>query len=242
MLNILIIALVAASNIVYCMNVDTTTREMENNDIVQVQSDKYKCLYCEIKKNVALKPFKCHNDFLWRCLDDLKQWKRRRRSSDKFKQKLKDESGEFKVTNGAINDLDFYHNSLNSVETTAGAVSEDTLALIAKFVELWPVEKWRRYGLFTDDYLLRMNSHWLQFPPPDSWIQYTFGSTYLLMAGTGFFGNVLVLLMYLRSVYLLKWDTHAEFIEHVIHPRSLMSYGNITSVNKCYTLLCEIRL
>ena len=201
MLSVLIIALVAASNIVYCMNVDTTTRVMDKSFIVQLQSDKNKCIYCKITKIVALKPFRCHNDFLWRCLDDLKQWKRRRRSSDHFKKELNDEGSRLKVTDFAVNDLASYQNSLDIVETTALSVSDNNkLTLVAKFIQRWPVERWRSLGLFTNDYLLDINNHWLEFPPPDSWIQYTFGSTYVLLAGTGAFGNVLVLLMYIRSV------------------------------------------
>lgn len=204
MLSILVIALVAVSNIVYCMNVDATTRVMDKSYIVQLQGDKNKCLYCKITKIVALKPFKCHKDFLWRCLDELKQWKRRRRSSDHFKKELNDESGKLKVTDGVANEWASYQNSVDIVETTALSVSDIKVALVAKFIEKWPVERWRSLGLFTDEYLLRINSHWLEFPPPDSWIQYTFGSTYILLAGTGAFGNVLVLLMYMRSVKMIN--------------------------------------
>ncbi|XP_021188527.3 opsin, ultraviolet-sensitive isoform X1 [Helicoverpa armigera] len=198
MLSLLIFALVAASNIVYCLNSETTTRVMDKTYAVQMQGVKTKCIYCKITKIVALKPFKCHNDFLWRCLDDLKQWKRRRRSSDHFENQLNDESSKLKVTDGVVNDFASYQNSVDIVESTTLSVSENKLALVAKFIERWPVDRWRSLGLFTDDYLLRINSHWLQFPPPDSWIQYTFGSTYVLLAGIGAFGNVLVLLMYMR--------------------------------------------
>lgn len=203
MLSILLIALMAVLDIVNCMNVNTTTRTVAKTCIIQLQSDKNKCM-CKVTKKGALKPFKCHDDFLWRIWDDLKQWKRRRRSSDHFKKKLNNESVSFKVTDGVVSDLASYQNSLDIVETTTMSVSDSKLALVAKFMERWPVEKWRSIGLFTDDYLLLINSHWLEFPPPDSWIQYTFGSTYVLLAGTGAFGNVLVLLMYMRLVNLLN--------------------------------------
>ncbi|XP_035438926.2 opsin Rh3 isoform X1 [Spodoptera frugiperda] len=196
MLNILIIALVAASNIVYCMNVDTT--RVDKTYTVQLQSDKNKCIYCKIAKIVTLKPFKCHNDFLWRCLDDLKQWKRRRRSSDNFQNEFKNDHKKLKFADFGMNDLTSYHSSVDIVKTTASSVSDNKADLLKKFVKRWPVQRWHAFGLFTDDYLQQINSHWLQFPPPDTRIQYTFGITYIFLAGTGAFGNILVLLMYVR--------------------------------------------
>ncbi|KAF9815897.1 hypothetical protein SFRURICE_009795, partial [Spodoptera frugiperda] len=186
--------LVAASNIVYCMNVDTT--RVDKTYTVQLQSDKNKCIYCKIAKIVTLKPFKCHNDFLWRCLDDLKQWKRRRRSSDNFQNEFKNDHKKLKFADFGMNDLTSYHSSVDIVKTTASSVSDNKADLLKKFVKVWPVQRWHAFGLFTDDYLQQINSHWLQFPPPDTRIQYTFGITYIFLAGTGAFGNILVLLMY----------------------------------------------
>ncbi|XP_075971746.1 opsin, ultraviolet-sensitive-like isoform X2 [Anticarsia gemmatalis] len=195
MLNIVIIALISLSNIIYCMNESTSAQPVNYDRLNQVYSVKNKCKYSFTQKTIFLKPFKCHNDFLWRRLDNLKQWKRRRRTADNFKQELKDGNGKLKLTDGADDDLDSYQNSLNSVETTELSVSTSSLAIIAKFVERWPVQRWRSLGLFTDDYLLLINSYWLQFPPPDPRIHYTFGTTYIVLGSIGCFGNILVLLI-----------------------------------------------
>lgn len=76
--------------------------------------------------------------------------------------------------------------------------SKKRLELLAEFKRQWPVEQWREYGLFADDYLNLINEHWLQFSPPSVAVQKTLGGTYLLFATVGCWGNVIVLFMYFK--------------------------------------------
>ncbi|KAJ0178751.1 hypothetical protein K1T71_005526 [Dendrolimus kikuchii] len=76
-------------------------------------------------------------------------------------------------------------------------VNEHTL-LLEKFKRLWPVWRWKQHGFFSDEYLDLINEHWLQFPPPSETLQKTLGSLYLLFSTVGCWGNVIVLIMYLR--------------------------------------------
>lgn len=68
--------------------------------------------------------------------------------------------------------------------------------MFAEFKRQWPVDRWREYGLFTDDYLNLINEHWLQFPPPSETLQKILGGLYLLFSTIGCWGNVIVLFMY----------------------------------------------
>lgn len=70
--------------------------------------------------------------------------------------------------------------------------------LLESFKARWPVEKWRKFQYFTDDYLDLINEHWLEFSPPNETVQKVLGSIYVLFSTVGCWGNVMVLLMYLR--------------------------------------------
>ncbi|CAF4815660.1 unnamed protein product [Pieris macdunnoughi] len=70
--------------------------------------------------------------------------------------------------------------------------------LLESFKNRWPVEKWRKFQYFTDDYLDLINEHWLQFSPPNEALQKILGGVYVLFSTVGCWGNVMVLLMYLR--------------------------------------------
>lgn len=70
--------------------------------------------------------------------------------------------------------------------------------LLANFKRLWPVWRWKEVGYFSDDYLDLINDHWLQFTPPNETSQKILAVLYLLFATVGCWGNVIVLLMYLR--------------------------------------------
>lgn len=134
---------------------------------------------------------KCHEDYLWHRLD-LRQWKRRRRMSNFLMRKLSD-----KTVNSSVGELKSHSQFPNVYSATY--ITRDIL--IEKFKEQWPVGMWRRYGLFEDDYLLMINPHWLQYPPPHPVIHYTLGSFYMVMLCIGCFGNILVLFMYCRYGY-----------------------------------------
>lgn len=145
-------------------------------------------------RDIALRsvfnPFKCQEEFLWHRLD-LRQWKRRRRMSTYGTRKLN-----VKTVNSSEAELKSHMQNLDVYSATY--VTRDIL--IEKFKEQWPIEKWHRYGLFHDDYLVMINPHWLQYPPPSALINYTLGSFYMVMLCIGCFGNILVLFMYCRFV------------------------------------------
>lgn len=150
-------------------------------------------------QSVILKPFKCHSDFLWRRLDNLKQWKKRRRifvpikilpyKTDKLRERRK-------------RAVESQSRTIELVQTRSGlsVPVEHSLSLVARFKQQWPVRLWRERGWYTDDYLVLINSHWLRFPPPDPKVNYALGSLYIVMMVVGSSGNALVLLMYLRYV------------------------------------------
>lgn len=146
-------------------------------------------------------PFKCHEYYLWHRMD-LRQWQRRRRMSNFLMRKLND-----KTVNGSVGELKAHKQILDVYSATY--VTRDIL--IEKFKERWPIDKWRRYGLFTDDYLMMINPHWLQFPPPYPVIHYIFGSFYMVMLCIGCFGNILVLFMYCRFVIMRLEIKRIEF-------------------------------
>lgn len=180
------IIIIAFSTLIFCINVDNF-KPNENYDVVKSIDNASELLL----KSVL--PFKCREEFLWHRLD-LRLWKRRRRMSSYLSEKLKEKT----VLNTA-RELKF-HSQIQDIST---AMPED-LFLIEKFKERWPVGLWRKYGLFTDTYLLSINPHWLQFPPPDPRVQYALGSLYLIMLSIGCFGNILVLFMYFRYVKIIN--------------------------------------
>lgn len=86
-------------------------------------------------------------------------------------------------------------NLTNSANTST--VNKHAL-LIENFKRIWPVSGWREYGFFSDDYLDLINEHWLQFPPPSASSQKILGGFYVMFTTIGCWGNIIVLLMYLR--------------------------------------------
>lgn len=88
--------------------------------------------------------------------------------------------------------------SNESIESTDISTVHRHTLLVAKFKRLWPVNKWEQQGFFSNDYLNLINEHWLQFPPPSETLQKTLGGLYILFTTVGCWGNVIVLIMYLR--------------------------------------------
>lgn len=201
MLCILIVALVSFLNLVYCVNENTLISSVELIRLNHAYSVTNKCKYSSVTKTVSMKPFKCQSDFLRHRFDDLKQWKRRRRTADNIKHDFRNKSSRFTISNSVEYEVKSYPYSLSYIREELN-VSKSTLDIIDKFLKRWPVDQWRKLGMFTDDYLLHINIYWMQFPPPDPVVFYTFAGTYIVLGSIGCFGNVLVLLMYLRLVDL----------------------------------------
>lgn len=87
---------------------------------------------------------------------------------------------------------DDYATNVTSAERSADR------QLIEAFKQLWPVDRWRQCGYFTEDYLELINEHWLQFSPPPELVQKVLGVVYLLFSTGGCLGNLMVLLMYIK--------------------------------------------
>lgn len=79
--------------------------------------------------------------------------------------------------------MSFYNNSSESNNETD---------LVEMFKKNYPIELWKYYGLFKDDFILKINAHWLQFPPPSASTHYCLAGLYLLIMTLGMFGNALV--------------------------------------------------
>uniref|UniRef100_A0AAU8BC23 Opsin n=1 Tax=Conopomorpha sinensis TaxID=940481 RepID=A0AAU8BC23_9NEOP len=79
----------------------------------------------------------------------------------------------------------------------SGTPAHGHVSLVARFKEQWPIGAWKRY-MFTDDYTLLINPHWLKFSPPPAAVNYFLGGLYVVMMLVGCTGNALVLIMYIR--------------------------------------------
>lgn len=117
-------------------------------------------------------------------VDSLKQWKKRRKYYN------------FVYTPGHTNKLIVKRSAREAVKLKMSELSEKRF-LVTSFKQRWPVVIWRKW-LFTDDYLLLINQHWLQFSPPDPFSQYALGALYVVMMTVGCSGNAIVLFMYLK--------------------------------------------
>ncbi|XP_013138793.1 PREDICTED: opsin, ultraviolet-sensitive-like isoform X1 [Papilio polytes] len=144
----------------------------------------------EYNQSVILSPFKCQSDFLWRCSNKLKQWKKRRRIKRFFV-----EESFSNIRKRSLHESITYSNVSNISMIDTDAIS---LALIARFKEKWPIHLWKENGWFSDEYLFMINPHWLRFSPPPPVIHYTLASIYIAILVTGCFGNIMVLYMYCR--------------------------------------------
>ncbi|XP_068631005.1 opsin, ultraviolet-sensitive-like [Battus philenor] len=164
-----------------CVNVNTISGEHKDVSHVQeVNISKYPV----INPFENINPLKCRGDFLWRCSKRLKQWKKRRRIKRVFVY-VKDSYEKLRWKRGFVQRSDTFEVSAN-------------LSLVARFKQEWPVYLWRHYGWFSDEYLLIINPHWLQFSPPSPHIHYALGSIYITILAVGCSGNMMVLYMYFR--------------------------------------------
>lgn len=122
-----------------------------------------------------------NGQFFPRRLDSLKQWKKRRKCYN-----FVNAPNKLIVKRSARRMMDYKTLELS-----------DHSSLVKSFKRRWPVVIWRKW-LFTDDYLLLINQHWLQFNPPDPSSQYALGALYVVMMTLGCTGNAIVLLMYFK--------------------------------------------
>ncbi|KAG6441511.1 hypothetical protein O3G_MSEX001867 [Manduca sexta] len=161
-----------------CLNIDFGRHHKTlNNSLIVKHND-----MCESGDSVYIKQFKCDGEYQWRRWD-LRQWKRRRRMS-----------------NFLFNRTDEYRQMETSADNEHLNFGYKHVAdpIISIFEKRWPIHLWRQYSLFSDDFLLLINTHWLQFPPPRAVLQYSLAITYVVLVTIGCFGNFFVMFMYHR--------------------------------------------
>lgn len=137
-------------------------------------------------KNFIMKDTKCNQSVFKNSYDLISnKWRIKRQLS---------------ITNISLHDNNVRYTNANESKNTSHSdgLSDKKRDLIKRFKKLWPVESWRNLGLFTDDFLVLVNEHWLQFPPPNEVIYKFLGSIYIIFATAGCWGNIIVLFMYFR--------------------------------------------
>lgn len=68
------------------------------------------------------------------------------------------------------------------------------------FKTKYPIDDWKKYGFYTDDYIGLINGHWLAFDPPSNTAHYILGFLYTVIMVFGCSGNALVIFMYIKLV------------------------------------------
>lgn len=107
----------------------------------------------------------------------------------------------FLLMNSSISIVDTMCNQKSSCLVNDSCIIVDNITrLILQFKTVYPIEVWKRYGLFSDDYIDRINVHWLKFPPPETSTHYLLAALYGIIMILGFTGNALVIFMFIRLV------------------------------------------
>lgn len=173
-----------------CLNVIDLATNLERNFSMKEEN----CDSCT--DNNA---FKCRGYCYKMQLEDLKQWKRRRRASSTSVdiESLNSRDKRNPIDNAFVNIEKQSFNSEVGTASTENISSAASFSLLGRFKKQWPMHLWRRF-LFTDDYLILINPHWLKFPPPSDVLNYSLGGLYILMFLIGTSGNGLVLILYFR--------------------------------------------
>nr|BAQ54717.1 opsin, rhodopsin-7 like [Orthetrum albistylum] len=86
----------------------------------------------------------------------------------------------------------------NKTSNGGESMGDDLRMLRERFQSLWPTDWWKSHGLYNDDYLLLINSHWLGFPPPRPSSHYILAVLYTVVMVVGVSGNFLVIFMFCR--------------------------------------------
>jgi len=70
--------------------------------------------------------------------------------------------------------------------------------LLQNFTEIYPVEKWKIRGFFSDSDLLNINCHWMEFEPFEPFVHFTLAVIFTIVLLAGFFSNAFV-------IYIIVW-------------------------------------
>lgn len=90
---------------------------------------------------------------------------------------------------------------LDQNETKATVIelsSPNVTALIENFKKSWPVKEWILTGLFSEEYIIDINPHWLSYTPPTLMNFYVVAALYLIIMTVGVTGNILVIFLFFR--------------------------------------------
>lgn len=74
----------------------------------------------------------------------------------------------------------------------------EEIVVMSDFKAKYPINEWKKYGFYTDDYMQLINSHWFKFRPPNATSHYILGFLYAVIMVFGCFGNSLVIFMYIK--------------------------------------------
>ena len=70
--------------------------------------------------------------------------------------------------------------------------------LLQNFTEIYPVEKWKIQGFFSDSDLLNINCHWMEFEPFEPFVHFTLAIIFNIVLLAGFISNAFV-------IYIIVW-------------------------------------
>ncbi|XP_049825912.1 opsin, ultraviolet-sensitive-like [Aethina tumida] len=76
---------------------------------------------------------------------------------------------------------------------------ENITTLINRFYKSRPVEMWKKYGFFDDEYVYVINYYWLQFDAPFRSSHISLAVLYIFIMIVGWLGNMCVIYLYYRN-------------------------------------------
>lgn len=101
------------------------------------------------------------------------------------------------------------------------------------FKTKYPVNLWKDHGIYTDDYIKLINSHWLKFVPPHPMSHYILGLLYTVIMVFGCTGNSLVIFMYFKSK-ALQTPANTLIINLAISDFIMLAKASIFIYNSYY--------
>ena len=92
--------------------------------------------------------------------------------------------------------------------------------LLEQFRLNYPIEQWKTEGFFTEDDLLDINCHWLQFQPQKPYSHFSLAVLYVFLFTVGSVSNVTVIYILVRLVRF-----HYVMNEHVDIMNKVQLFG-----------------
>lgn len=77
-------------------------------------------------------------------------------------------------------------------------INDTDSKIVEMFKQNYPIKLWKQYGLFKEDFITKINVHWLKFPPPSEKTHYFLAALYIVIMTLGMFGNAMVVFMISR--------------------------------------------